>query len=271
MSDPKTASAPGKIILSGEYAVLFGFPGIAIPSEQSIDVTWIDDQEAYGISLHWEGHADGDPWAEYARLIFKTLEPETGVLHGILSVTGTLPLGKGMGSSTALIVAICRCLLGPDCAKIACMIENALSPNNSGIDFAVIWAGKPILFKKEEIPETVDFDMTKLAGYELLDTGTPGERTSELVRWIRSREAELKEPLETIGQCTKRLLRGEPIRNILRDHHRAQVVLGVVPATTQAMIAEIEANGGSAKVIGAGGRTGGGGIVLALPPETAAA
>jgi mevalonate kinase len=46
------------------------------------------------------------------------------------------------------------------------------------------------------------------------------------------------------------------------------VKLGVVPETVQKLIENIEKTGGVAKVIGAGGRTGGAGIVLALRPSS---
>ncbi|MDD5469880.1 MAG: hypothetical protein PHO92_03755, partial [Candidatus Peribacteraceae bacterium] len=49
-----------------------------------------------------------------------------------------------------------------------------------------------------------------------------------------------------------------------KEHHRAQVAIGVVPKAVQTMFAEIEKVGGAAKVIGAGGKTGGGGMVLAV-------
>ena len=271
MADMKTASARGKIILSGEYAVLFGKRGIAIPSDQAIDVSWIEDPSLPGITLVWEGHLQDDPWMQYVRTILSSIEPHSGPLHGTFTLNSTLPLGKGMGSSTALLIAACRCLLGPASAKIARTIENALSPDNSGIDFAVIWAEAPTLFQRETLPETFAFDMSLLTGHRLLDTGSPGEPTPDLVAWIRSREAELANPIEVIGECTERLIRGEPIRDVMRDHRRAQIALGIVPPAVQNIITDIEANGGTAKVIGAGGRTGGGGMVLALPPLSEAA
>lgn len=265
------ASAPGKIILSGEYAVLFGHRGIAIPSDLSIEAAWTDDASMPSAGVVWEGHESPDPRMEYVLVILKTLEPNTGPLKGTLTISGNLPLGKGMGSSTALIIAISRCLLGSGCTKIARNIENALAPDNSGIDFSVIWAAAPVLFQRDVVPEIIEFDRTVLQGYQLVDTGEPGERTPDLVGWIRLREGEIKNPIAIIGECTERILRGEPLRDVLRDHHRAQVTLGVVPESAQKIIADIEKNGGTAKVLGAGGRTGGGGMVLALPPPGLAA
>ena len=72
------------------------------------------------------------------------------------------------------------------------------------------------------------------------------------------------EPLKTIGNCTERLVRGEPLDAVMRDHNRAQITLGVVPPDVEKLIAAIEQIGGAGKVIGAGSRTGGAGMVLAL-------
>lgn len=57
---------------------------------------------------------------------------------------------------------------------------------------------------------------------------------------------------------------GEALATVMREHHKAQVALGVVPAGVRDLIAAIEQAGGAAKVIGAGSRTGGAGIVLAV-------
>jgi len=59
-------------------------------------------------------------------------------------------------------------------------------------------------------------------------------------------------------------MRGEPFGAVMRDHHKAQVALGVVPPEAQQLIAAIESAGGAGKIIGAGSRTGGAGIVLAV-------
>jgi mevalonate kinase len=55
---------------------------------------------------------------------------------------------------------------------------------------------------------------------------------------------------------------------LLARAEAALEALGVVPAHVAAAIRGIEAAGGAAKVSGAGGRAGGAGLVLVLPPET---
>jgi mevalonate kinase len=266
VSTPRKGSASGKIILSGEYAVVFGKPGIAVPAKERIEVTWTDDLKKNEVEIVWAEIESRLEWATYIRKILSFLQSFTGPLKGTLTINNTIPLGKGMGSSTALVIAMCRCFLGPQCAKVALSIENEMTLGNSGLDFAVIWEEKPIYFEHNKEPHIVALPAGLLSHTELIDTGTPNETTAELVAWVKNRyeSGSVNEAIETIGTCTERLLKGEDLKTVMRDHHRAQVALGVVPEVAQQLISDIETAGGAAKVIGAGARTGGGGMVLAI-------
>ncbi len=265
----RSASAAGKIILSGEYAVVFGKKGIAISSKSNMIISLDESQKDDGLTVVWNQNIVDPVWTVYAQKVATAIVERTQPLSGTLVIENRLPLGKGMGSSTALIVAMCRCMLGTDCKETALAIENELNPGNSGIDFAVIWEERPILFSRGKAPEVIELPEHLLAGSSLIDTGKPNETTPELVSWVRQRyeagESSVVKAIETIGNCTERILSGEPLKNVMHDHHQAQVALGVVPEATQKIIADIEAKGGAAKVIGAGGRTEGGGMVLAIP------
>lgn len=252
------ARVHGKIILSGEYAVVFGYPGIAVPSKERMSVAF---QKMQAVHIDWKAEQENKPWISYARKVAESIEEKTGV-RGLYVIKNHIPLGKGMGSSTALVIAMCRAAAASE--EVARAVEEEINPGNSGIDFAVIWKNKPVLFQRGKESQEIDLPAV-LEGTELIDAGTPAEQTPELVAWVKEKkdEPQIHKALETIGQCTERILRGEDINAVIRDHHRAQVALGVVPPETQKLIAAIEAHGGAAKVIGAGSRTGGGGMVLA--------
>jgi mevalonate kinase len=265
----RSASAPGKIILSGEYAVVAGYPGIAVPSRPGMHVTYAPDMPGLW-TLAWPGMPDG--WEDYVREILDrcaglTAEP----LGGTVSIRSALPLGKGMGSSTALVVALCRCLIGDDFLK-AREVEDAVNTGNSGLDLAVIWKNAPVLFRKGMEPQPIGLDLEFLENAVLIDTGLPEQTTAELVAWVTEQTTEsMKESaFGQIASCTERLLDGEAPETVFPDHHRAQCALGIVPDDVRQLIGKIEKAGGAAKVIGAGGRTGGGGMVLALheDPDT---
>ena len=257
----RNSYAPGKIVLSGEYAVLFGSSGIAVPSSHGVTATFEEDPKREDIDINWEAAPDATQYVTYVEKIV-ALCRKNDTKGGKLTVRATLPIGKGMGSSTALVVAVVRALLG-DVRETALRIENTLSPGNSGFDFAVIWQGAPILYRKGEV-QPIGLPAQLLQSAVLIDTGAPGESTNELVAWMRGREADIREPLKVIASCTGRLMRGEPFDIIMREHHKAQVALGVVPPEAQQLIAAIEAAGGAGKVVGAGSRTGGAGMVLAI-------
>ncbi|KKW38118.1 hypothetical protein A2454_05010 [Candidatus Peribacteria bacterium RIFOXYC2_FULL_55_14] len=289
----RSASAPGKIILTGEFAVVFGYPGIAVPSPLTMNVEIHDTRERCSFSnirskhdaepgvvrrngrsrvtlenqkdtkdlrIHWSEIAQKPEWQEYLKHIIA----RCGKCSGDLTIENNIPLQKGMGSSTALVIAVSRCLLGKDCREKALEIEDELNPGHSGLDFSVIWNNSPTLFQKDNQPETIKLPRNLLRNTMLIDTGAPNETTPELIAWITERREELEPALRTIGRCTEKLREGEDLGNVMREHHRAQVALGVVPESVQKLVEKIESSGGSAKIIGAGGRTGGGGMLLVL-------
>ncbi|MBI5457128.1 hypothetical protein HY971_00155 [Candidatus Kaiserbacteria bacterium] len=258
----RTSFAPGKIILSGEYGALFGRAGIAVPSRFGVRATFDEDSALGRIEILWESN---EQWLPYVERIVAAFEERNSAFSGRLTINSDVPIGKGMGSSTALTVAVALSLIG-DSREMTLHIENTLSPGNSGFDFAVIWQGTPILYRKGEV-QLIELPAKLLRDAVLIDTGVPGEPTNELVAWMRGREPDIWEHLDTIGTCTERLMRGEPFDIVMRDHHKAQVALGVVPPEAQQLIAAIESAGGAGKVIGAGSRAGGAGMVLALGDE----
>lgn len=257
--------AHGKLILSGEYAVLFGYAGIAIPSKETATATFTPDSTKNDIESSIINYQLSIPWQDYIHDIINHCIALGSIPAGTLTIECDIPLGKGMGSSTALVVAIAKCLLGEDCKEEAQAIEQVLNPNGSGIDFAVIWNEKPIKFTKGQEPKVIDvpFDLDSF-DIQLIDTGMPDQQTTEMVEWVTERKEELEGALATIGSCTDRLLAGEDPLTVIRAHHAAQVTLGVVTEEAQQLIKNIEATGGAAKVLGAGSRTGGCGMVLTL-------
>jgi len=272
-----SASACGKIILTGEYAVVFGYAGIAMPAPFHVSTTFKGDTSLNDIEIQWNSGLEtqaSDLWNNYIQDIINLCISLGSVPPGTITIENTIPLNKGMGSSTAFVIAIAKCLLGEDCEEQAAMIEDTVNPGHSGIDFAVIWNAAPIIFKKDETPELIDLSSNILEGALLIDTGKPEQQTSELVTWVQKRKTALTEPLKTIGQCSKKLQQGGDISAIFKEHNTAQQLLGVVSDKAKSLIKRIEQEGGAAKVIGAGGRTGGSGMVLAMnidaskiPPE----
>jgi mevalonate kinase len=263
------ARACGKIILSGNVALRFGKRALAVPVD--LHITAISDRSdgtQEGLRIVWRGHKEDGVWLSTARKITQLIEAQIGPLSGKLTIRNTLPLGKGMGSSTAIVVALARCFLGENCKEQALAIEDIINKGHSGIDFAAIWEERPIVitggkYEFIELPERLQH------GY-LVDTGSPAEPTSRIIERLDERsqgEKSLIESVETIGNCTERLLSGEDPQTVFPDHHTGQVNLGVVPPRVRSLIEKIQRSGGAAKATRSGGGTGGSGMVFAVHPK----
>src|SRR5512136_2118172 len=159
-----TASAPGKIILFGEHAVVYGRPALAVPvtqvqatatvSKNSRGGVWI---EAPNIALSCElsGLAPGHPLAAVIISVFSALKiarPPACTVY----LQSTIPVAAGLGSGAAVSVAILRALsafLGsplPDerVNKLAFEVEKLHHGTPSGIDNSVVTYARPVYFVK---------------------------------------------------------------------------------------------------------------------------
>lgn len=269
----QAATATGKIILCGEYAVLFGKPGIAIPAPLSVTATFEKDPSLGDVIVEWDTNNQQpttNDWHEYVDDIVNLCLSLGSIPPGILRIENTIPLGKGMGASTAFCIAIAKCLLGQDSKKQARMIEDALNPGHSGIDFAVIWNQKPIKFTKGAEVECINLPNVATSNFSLIDTDTPDQATPELVEWVQENykdSEQVRLAIEQIGACCLELQQVSSLpelKAVISKHHEAQCALGIVTDKAKSLITKIEQEGGAAKVIGAGSRTGGCGMILAF-------
>ena len=265
----KIAHACGKIIISGNVAIRFGKRALAVPVDMHITVTWDkSDNTQEGLRIVWPGQKEDGVWMTTARKICELIEAQVGPLSGKLTIHNTLPLGKGMGSSTAIVVALSRCFLGENCKDEALAIEDIINRGHSGIDFAAIWEERPIVITRDRY-EFIELPKRLQRGF-LVDTGLPAAPTSIIIERLEERsprEKILIESVETIGNCTERLLSGEDPHTVFPDHHRGQVNLGVVPPLVRSLIEKIQRSGGAAKATRSGGGTGGVGMVFAVHPK----
>ena len=96
------AFAPGKVILLGEHAVVFGFPAVAGPLEQGVTVA-LERGSGGGVTL--KGAPEGPSAIAHA---LRKCAQAFHVSNVEVEITGDLPQSVGLGSSAAVSVALVR-------------------------------------------------------------------------------------------------------------------------------------------------------------------
>ncbi len=160
-----SASAPGKIILFGEHAVVYGHPAIAVPVEgvraKAIVMarpvapqgSVLIDAPDIGLNALL---ADLPQDHAFSRL-FTALQNHLHIDHFPalhLRVSSTIPIASGMGSGAAIAVAALRAvgtflgrpLTDEEVSLLAYESEKAYHGTPSGIDNTVIGYTKPVWF-----------------------------------------------------------------------------------------------------------------------------
>jgi mevalonate kinase len=163
-----TATAPGKIILFGEHAVVYGQPAIAVPVSQVRARAIITAQPDYARGqiniqapdIDLMTTLDDLPVNHPLSVVVKQVLNETQIDKPpamMIRVTSTIPIAAGLGSGAAVSVAVIRALsefLGKPLAaekvsKLAFEVEKLYHGTPSGIDNSVITYEKPIYFVKK--------------------------------------------------------------------------------------------------------------------------
>jgi mevalonate kinase len=162
-----SAYAPGKVILFGEHAVVYGCPAIAAPvSQVRAKVIVIAEPKSprglvrliapdIGLETTLENLAETHPLA----VVIRKAETAMKLSHipaCSIHITSTIPIAGGMGSGAAVSVAVLRALSASvghplsdkEISDLVFEVEVIYHGTPSGIDNTVITYAKPIYFVK---------------------------------------------------------------------------------------------------------------------------
>jgi mevalonate kinase len=287
------ASAPGKIILFGEHAVVYNRPALAMPVTQvHADVEVLDSPRkgiwinAPGIDLHAElntlpaDHPVGSVILKLFSPPFSSphlLEEKMGGQRGVeISITSTIPVAAGLGSGAAVSVALIRALAlylsnpltDEQVNGLAYEIEKLHHGTPSGIDNTVITYAKPVYFIKNKPIET--FKVGKPFTIVIGDTGihAPTKESVGDVRRLRMRDqVSIEDIFNEIAQITligrRSIESGKPeqLGELMDQNHKYLQVLTVSSPELDNLVETAHTAGALGAKLSGGGR---GGNMIAL-------
>jgi len=157
-----TSSAPGKIILFGEHAVVYGRPALAVPVTQVQATATVSENSRGGVmieapninlSADLSSLPSDHPLVFVINSVFSTLKISNPPACTVY-LQSTIPIASGLGSGAAVSVAIIRALSGflgkplPDekVNLLAFEAEKLYHGTPSGIDNTVVTYAKPVYF-----------------------------------------------------------------------------------------------------------------------------
>lgn len=292
-----TVYAPGKVILFGEHAVVYGRPAIAVPVTQVRACVTVEDGpldqgvliHALDLNLH---HRLGEPVTagSSAYPLEATVRNAlqrlgmAGLPDLTLTVSSTVPMASGMGSGAAVATAIVRALtqhlgraLAPqEVSELVYQTEVIHHGTPSGIDNTVIAFEQPVFFVRGEPIETLH--VGRPFWLVIGDTGSRSP-TKEVVGDVRrawqAEPARYEALFDRIGAVARRARqaieqgKGRALGKLMDENQELLQAIGVSSPQLEELVHAARAAGAmGAKLCGAG--RGGNMIALAARKDAPA-
>jgi len=292
-----TASAPGKVYLFGEHAVVYGEPAVPCAIELRARVTTERCEEGLrvhagdlsldGFTVEYEGMADGRPDVDvsdslvdaamgYINEAIEQARDAAGVDDAGFDITieSDIPLGAGLGSSAAVAVATIDAatrelgveLTTAEIADRAYQVENVVQDGEaSRADTFCSAMGGAVRVEGDDCRTIEAPDLPFVIGYD----GGAGD-TGALVAGVRELREDYDFAADTVTAIGDIVRRGEEalaegdveeLGRLMNFNHGLLEALGVSSRSLDAMVwAARDAGALGAKLTGAGG----GGCIVAL-------
>jgi mevalonate kinase len=287
--------APGKVILFGEHAVVYGRPALAVPVTQVQAEAVVEPGEAragltivaadLGETIAVRDAPADHPLATAARLTlvkFDLNDPDWRV-----TVRSTIPIASGMGSGAAVSAAIVRALAEAgerrsrgageqsassfqpaDISALVYEVERLHHGTPSGIDNTVVVYGQPVYFVRGQPPQT--FHIGRPFMLAIADTGIHSPTKIAVGDLWRSWEQEparfealFDRVAAVVDAARSAIAAGEPERLglLMSENHALLQEIGVSCPELDALVAAARGAGALGAKLSGGGR---GGNMIAL-------
>lgn len=284
------ASAPGKIILFGEHAVVYARPALAVPVTQVHADVEVSDSSRLGI---WIEAPDVNVLAELNTL--PSDHPIASVIHNFLflsrvslfpnlevKIASTIPVASGLGSGAAVTVALVRALslhlnhsmTDEEVNAFAYEIEKLHHGTPSGIDNTVVTYARPVYFVKGQPIET--FKVGQPFTIVIGDTGisAPTKESVADVRhlWINDK-ARWESVFDKIGEISftaRRAIeagKSEMLGELMNENHSLLQKLTVSSPELDRLVETARRTGALGAKMSGGGR--GGNMIALVQPDMA--
>jgi mevalonate kinase len=286
------ATAPGKIILFGEHAVVYGRPAIAVPVMQvrAKATVIIDPRSApgkvilrapeIGLESTLSDMPENHPLAAVLWKAASAMQL-SHIPACTIQVTSNIPIAGGMGSGAAVSVAILRAfstsmghpLSDEQVSALAYEVEVIHHGTPSGIDNSVITYAKPVYYVKGKMIETlrVKHAFRLVIG----DTGVQSP-TANVVRDVRQAWEKARDQydgiFDAIGAITASAREAieagkiNSLGSLMDENHALLRKISVSSPALEGLVEAARSAGAlGAKLSGAGG---GGNMIALVTPES---
>ena len=290
------AFAPGKVILLGEHAVVYGRPAIAVPvTEVQAGVTVEDTAERgvivcapdIGCTLDASSAPEDEPLCLTVRNTLSHLGLSVEDVRLRVTVQSSIPVASGLGSGAAVATAIVRALgahLGRplDTATVSALAyrtEEIHHGTPSGIDNTVVAYARPVYFCRggpSAAPTMDTFEVARPFWLAIADTGIPSltKVTVADVRAAWQRDPEryegLFDQIGAVADAARRAIEDGDVQNLgllMNTNQRLLRQLDLSAPELETLIdVALNEGAGGAKLSG-GGR--GGNVIAVIEPSQA--
>lgn len=275
------ASAPGKIILFGEHAVVYGEPAIAAPVSQVRAWARVSDVDGEGIYIsapdlreeHWlEDSAPDDAIAAAVRLVQRAAGLEK--LPPLrIEVRSDIPIASGLGSGAATAAALIRALAqhlhlsdiasNSRVADLTYEVEKIHHGTPSGIDNTVVALEQAIYFVRRQPSNLIEpFSVAHPVRLLVADSGVRSS-TRRVVGDVRRRWQAQRQHFEELFASCGRIVdaarsalqdgRLEDVGRLMNENQTVLETMTVSSPKLELLIATARAAGApGAKLSGAG-------------------